>query len=262
MHKFSLILFLVLCLSIVANSQVVEVARIPALAQSFKVDKLGSFYFLNNNVLKKTDKDNNLLASYDKYSFGGISVLDVSDPLRILLFYSDFNSIVYLDNNLSELRDPIILDNLEYYDIQAVCSSTDGGFWVYDNQKSQVKSHNKNLSVVKSGVMLYSMIENDAPTEIILSTNYIFLKLNSNGIIVLDKFGNYISKVESESESIMSIDNDILYLLDSNSIKLVNIVDGHEEVIPIPELKVVDFEVSGKKMFILADKSLITFEIQ
>ncbi|MEL6988264.1 MAG: hypothetical protein AAGK97_10580, partial [Bacteroidota bacterium] len=73
--------------------------------QDFAFDKLNQLYInTRQNELLKYGNVNNLEFRYSDYDLGDIEIIDVSNPLKILLYYADFQTIVFLDNNLSEIE--------------------------------------------------------------------------------------------------------------------------------------------------------------
>ncbi|UPT66170.1 MAG: hypothetical protein M0D57_17035 [Sphingobacteriales bacterium JAD_PAG50586_3] len=60
------------------------------------VDKLDNVYVINDNEIFKYKPDGKLFNRYSNKSLGKVTMIDVSNPLKILLFYKDFSRIVYL----------------------------------------------------------------------------------------------------------------------------------------------------------------------
>lgn len=259
MKLFVFTLFLLSSCFLIA--QVQEIDRKGLKAEMFKLDKLGNFYFVENNVLTKTDKDLSPLCTFDEFSWGEITLIDVSDPLRVLVFYKDFNRVIYLDKNFAELRDPILLDDIEYFNISVLATSQQGGFWIFDNQKAQVVSLDQNLSISQKGTNLYALTNGAEVTDMQISTDYIVLKTQQNTILILDKFANYYSQVQSNVDSPFCLDNNLLYTLEDNSIYVLDINTKITDVIELPLSDIKDFEISGSKIFVLSENSLITFQI-
>ena len=65
------------------------------------VDQFESIYYLESNILfKKTKKE---LQNYSVLDKGNLSSVSVFNPLKLALFYKDFNSVTLLDNRLADL---------------------------------------------------------------------------------------------------------------------------------------------------------------
>ena len=100
----------------------------PFLAE---VDNLGRLYVVDNkNRLINYKPDLTEQYRYADKKTGFISRIDVSNPLKIVVFSDDFNKAVILDNTLSLISELNLSD--KFADITACTVSNDGNFWVYD----------------------------------------------------------------------------------------------------------------------------------
>ncbi len=261
-QNMKILINVLLCFcSIATFGQIKEISRNTVDAHLFKLDKLGNFYFVNKNVLTKTDKDLKTLCTWDNYSYGDISFVDVSDPLRILMYYADFNTLLFLDKYLTELRDPVSLDDISIYNSGAIAVAQQGGFWVYNYQNSQIVRVDQNLNIAQKGVDLYSQIKDSEIRELVVSTDYILLQTNNNKIIVLDKFANFYTKLVLKSETPICVDNEKLFYIEDKALIIYDMAKKKLYSIDIPISSVLDIEVSGNILYVLSEKSLITFKI-
>ncbi|PLX06772.1 MAG: hypothetical protein C0596_13790 [Marinilabiliales bacterium] len=258
--KFYIIIFL-LMLSVLSMAQLKEVQRQTVQTEKFDLDKLGNFYFINDNVLKKTNNKLEFITSYDLYSLGDISLFDVSNPLRILLFYKDFNAVLFIDNNFSELTDPILLDDTKYYSEDAIASNQFGGVWIYNSLNSSVVCLDKDLETVQEGMNLYSVVGDAEILEMKLSTDFIVLHFDSNELVVLDKFANFYTKYTVTEGAQFDLDNNILYTIDEDGFQIINLDLKETSFMQLELDDVRDMAVSADKLYVLAENSLITFQI-
>ena len=60
-----------------------------------------NFYLIKNSIVKKTLEST---YTYNNINLGELYKIDLFNPLQIKLFYKDQNSIVILDNKLSEIK--------------------------------------------------------------------------------------------------------------------------------------------------------------
>src|SRR6478736_4485000 len=58
-------------------------------AQLIAVDNFGNFYSSSNNGILKFSPDGKYLYRYEEFRYGKIVVIDVSNPLKMLVFYRD-----------------------------------------------------------------------------------------------------------------------------------------------------------------------------
>lgn len=98
------LLALIVCCSFTCFGQkIVPGSTEPVVADSFVgYDNLGFAYLIYNNTFTK--KKNTISLEYKNLGLGKIERADILNPLKIALFYSDFNTVVLLDNQLNEIR--------------------------------------------------------------------------------------------------------------------------------------------------------------
>ncbi len=256
-----LTLTIVLCfMTLIIFSQVKKIVEYKIDAQTFKIDKLGNYYFYADNIIDKYDSNLENKISFQDQTYGAITSIDVSDPMRILVFYENFNSVILLDNYLVNIGTSILLDDLELYSIKAVATSPLSGFLVFDSQNSQILRIDNNLRSSNMGNKLYSVINNSEATHL-LALNFILLQCDDGKLLVLDKFGNFNTSYHIEKNSQISFDNDNIYYFKNNILNCINIATKQHNVKTIPEMEIIDFEVIGTKLYILTRDKLIIFEI-
>jgi hypothetical protein len=61
-----------------------------------------NYYSIRNNILVKNSPSTTY--QYNNLGLGKISRVDFQNPLQILIFYKNFNSVVFLDNQLNEIK--------------------------------------------------------------------------------------------------------------------------------------------------------------
>jgi len=131
------------------------------------------------------------LADYTNVYLGNITSVDVSDPLRILVFYKEFNQILWLDNFLLELRSPVRLDDLYIDQAELVCSSSQGGFWIYNSLKKQIQYFNSDLRLIHESMNLQPLTGENIPCSMIEKSSIVYLNVPNTGILTFDRFGTY-----------------------------------------------------------------------
>ena len=99
-------------------------------------DNQQNYYSLKENVLSKTNSKQNF--EYKNVSLGKITKVDFQNPLQIVVFYKNFNSVVLLDNQLNEIKK--IDFNLQNnpINLEAVALSSQNQLWVYDGITSKI----------------------------------------------------------------------------------------------------------------------------
>lgn len=99
-------------------------------------DQYNSAYFTTNNVLVKFSSSERL--EYHNLSKGRISHVDISNPLMIVVFYADFNTIVFLDNQLNLIREIDFNANESRLVVAAAGLAEQNKLWIYDSVLQQL----------------------------------------------------------------------------------------------------------------------------
>ena len=80
------------------------IAAIKGDVVDFAVDNLDNVYVINSSdQVKKYNSNGDSVAVFNNVKkFGKLSFIDASNPLKLLLYYKDFSTIVTLDRLLSQ----------------------------------------------------------------------------------------------------------------------------------------------------------------
>lgn len=186
---------------------------IPSSLRTFQMDAFGIIYAIDRrNSLITYDPEMTKLFEYYNNGLGDISYLDISNPRKLLVFFRDFQKIIFLDNTLSEIeRFEWTMD--QAFDIRAIGSSRDNNIWVYDALDYKLKKINSQGTVLMESNPLQSYLDIDIiPDYIIEADNEVYLMDELNGIATFDNFGNFLTYTLIKAESI-NISNGILSYL-------------------------------------------------
>lgn len=167
------------------------IKKIKGEIASFAVDHLDNLYLLSsNNQLKKLDAKGDSVAVFNNVrNYGKVSLIDVSNPLRVLLYYKDFSTVVVLDRLLN-IRSTIDLRQQNIFQVQAVGLSYDNKLWVYDEFEHKLKK------IDEDGKLLFETTDfrqlfNEAFsfTSIFDHEGFLYLYDVKKGAFVFDYYG-------------------------------------------------------------------------
>src|SRR5215204_1345143 len=140
MNKLIGILFLLFCTTLAAQTDTSFqfVRTVKGDIVSFTVDNLDNIYLLSStNQVKKLNANGDSVAVFnDVKKYGQASLIDVSNPLKVLLYYKDFATIVVLDRFLNVVN-TIDLRKQNIFQAKAIGQSYDNRVWVYDEVENK-----------------------------------------------------------------------------------------------------------------------------
>jgi len=184
----------------------------------FTIDNIGNIYTVKDEELIKFLPNGKLFARYSNLKLGGITIVDVTNPLKVLLYYRDFQQIVFLDDQLSVNSNNVSLEAMGYEQTDLVCAGANNSFWIYHKQNNELLRFNENSQKVAFTGNLKQVLRSELSPNFMLEHNgYLFLNCPETGIYVFDMFGAF-SKIISlkDLKSFQVSENIIYYQKDSS----------------------------------------------
>ena len=228
-----------------------------------RTDPMGNVYVVNDNNLVKYDATRCLSADYTNPHLGRIHSIDVSDPLRILLYFRDHNQILWLDNYLSEIRSPLFLDELGMDQALLVCASSQGGFWVFDGLTAELKYFNAQLQIVHQSMSLNVIMDPDIPPVFMMEKNrQVFLNVPGTGILVFDRFGNHSKTLPAEVPGTFQVTDQKLYYFNGETLQSHDLRYGENEIVEIPDTgEIVHAELQPESLYLFTKSAYRVYKI-
>jgi hypothetical protein len=198
----------------------------------FAVDNLDNIYlFTSSNQLKKLSAQGDSVAAYnDVKKFGKATSIDVSNPLRVLLYYKDFLTVVTLDRLLN-IRSVIDLRKSNIIQANAIGLSYDNNIWVYDEANSKLKKIDDQGKVLLE-TPDFRQLFGDAPSpqSVFDQDGYVYMYDSAKGVYVFDYYGALKNKIlitgwkdfRVAGKYIYGITNDTLQRYQINTFRLDN----------------------------------------
>ena len=99
-------------------------------------DGLENLYYIKDNTLFKKNKSE--LWQYKNVYLGNLTHVDIQNPLKIVLFYENFNTIIMLDNQLSETQKINFSKNNEPIIVAVAGNASQNKLWIYNSISQQI----------------------------------------------------------------------------------------------------------------------------
>ena len=201
MQKSIGIFLISIIISVCAKTQTTEpyklISTIVGDVVDFTVDNLDNVYVITNtNQLKKYGPAGDSVAVYNNVkNFGKATAIDVSNPLKVLLYYKDFATIVVLDR-LFQVRNIIDLRQQNIFEVNAIGQSYDNNIWLYDESDSKLKKIDETGKVLLE-TPDFRLLFNDAPhiKNIYDQDGFVYLYDPNQNVFVFDYYGTLRNKI-------------------------------------------------------------------
>jgi hypothetical protein len=99
-------------------------------------DQFGFYYTVKNNVLYKVDEKESF--EYKNPSLGKITKVDLQNPLKIVIFYEAFNTVILLDNQLNETQKINFSEAINPLVSAAIGIASQNQLWIYNSLNQQI----------------------------------------------------------------------------------------------------------------------------
>ena len=256
-NKLFKILLLPLAVFLMAYQTMDKIKTVETKSDFITSDNLGNVYVINGEELSKYDLNGNLFQRFSSKRFGKISAVDVSNPLKILVFYKDFSTLVFLDDMLAETGNIINLSELMLEQTSLSCTSHNSCFWVYDPISFQLIRINQYLNKIQqTGNLVQQLNIPLNPNFMLESNNWVYLNNPQTGILVFDIYGTYYKTIAIKGlASFQIIDNKIFYQ-ETNALKSYDLKTLDYGMINLPDTAILGVRFSEKMICIQKEKQI------
>ena len=170
------------------------IKSIPISANILQVDEIGNAYVVRkDNGFIKFNENGDSIANYISIANGNIAFVDVTNPLRVMLYYPKFAKLVLLDRMLAP-KNELNLRKLNQLNSNVIATSAEGNLWVYDQFNATLNKLDMQLNTMIQGNDLRQQLSVlPRPTCLLERDRKIYMVDSSQGVLVFDQYGSYLT---------------------------------------------------------------------
>lgn len=219
-------------------------------------DGFENYFYVKNNILFKKQTSNTL--QYQNLSLGKLTKVDITNPLKIVLFYEEFNSVIIVDNQLNEIQKIDFSKNDVPIVASAIGISGQNQLWVYNSLNQQIGLYDLTTGFYKNlGVPIketFSYYQTDF--------NYFHWIDKQNQWMSCTIFGRVFSNGKIDLyDQIQIIENNKLLYLKDNQLYLKDILKDTLFEIEIVEKTFANFYYKDQILSIFTNKGISNYKI-
>lgn len=169
----------------------------PAPVADAALDNLGNLYLVSESgQVKKYGPDGDSISVFNGVRRNGkLHTLDVSNPMRPLLFYKDFGQVVLLDRFLA-VQGTLELRRQQIQQPLAAAMSFDNKVWVFDGMSNKLKKLDEQGNLLQETPDLRQVFAGGVqPQQIFDQGGWVYLFDPAEGLFVFDYFGTFKRKI-------------------------------------------------------------------
>jgi hypothetical protein len=245
------------------SSKLLLIKEYNIIATDFNVDQMGNIYVLSkNNQLKKYNDKGDSIAVYNLSKRNGkLTAIDVTNPLKLLLYFKDFSTIITTDR-LLQVTNTIDLRKFNIYQVNTIATSYDGQYWFYDEQEAKIKKINDQGKITQQTVDLRQVLKKlPTPQKIINNDNLLYVYDKQQGVFVFDYYGALKKTVPFNNCENVYIYNQTIYGFNADTLYKQNTTQNKSIKIPIPVLpKIIKTVVASGNIYFLHSKGIYVYK--
>jgi hypothetical protein len=271
MKKPGIISFMLCCVAALASmaqsdSAFQFVKTIKGNYSYFNVDNLDNIYLITgNNRLKKINANGDSVAVFnDVKRYGNPYSIDVTNPLKVLLYYKNFSTIVTLDRLLA-IRNTINLRTQNIFLVNSISLSYDNNIWLFDEEDFKLKKLDEQGRLMQETVSWRLLFDSvPSPQRIIDRENFVYLYDPEKGFYVFDYYGAFKnrltflnwSNVEVSGKIMYGFSNGMLFSYELNSLQL------KEYKLPAFFGETLAIKAMNRKIYVLKNEGIDIYKIR
>ena len=222
----------------------------------YGVDEFGAVFYSKENVLYKKNSEGTL--SYQHINLGKLTSVSIQNPLKIILFYKDFNSIVILDNRLNELLDPV---TVQKFNVALVGYAPENNVWLYSEDFNTLQLFDYFTQKINLQTQPLGFYQKDFFAKELIADNDKVWLTGKKGILLFNQYASYIdyfyfseiSKLQPYKEGFFFLQEKTLHFFDGAEVYKVNLTFDKN-----PE----SYFIRYGKLYVFSGNMLTTYTIK
>lgn len=224
--------------------------------QIFGVDTFGTFYYSDKNG-SFYKKDADTIISYANFQLGKITTANAFNPLKINLFYQDFNTVIILDNRLAEISKIDFNLLQDYKNVSFVSTGFDNTLWLFNQDLQQLELYDYlNNKTRFRAVPIQSPV-----LDLKSDYNYCFM-LTEAYLYVYNYSGSLLRKLKNTGFTQMAFSKAHVILKKENNLFLLPKNTSDLQAIKTPNLLINQFLVTNETVYIYHDEMLHRYQLK
>jgi len=230
------------------------------IAQTYiGTDAYNNNYFIDEMAFYKKGPDGNFV--FKDFSLGAIEKIDIINPLKIMLFYQQTNTVVFVDNKLNEVE-RISFNNLqEFVNLSAAGNAGNNRIWLFNVDTQQLELFDYRLE---------RKLQSSLPMEgnlvaMASNFNYCYL-LFEDTLITYNVYGSFLSEIPITNARFITQNDEDVWIVKNNEVFRYTEPGLHEtkkpsteKKVPLPEITVKQLHLTQDFLYIYDGKTLHQF---
>ena len=220
------------------------------------IDNFETTYYVINNELFKSEKGI-VLSTYSNIQLGQITSVNTFNPLKIVVFYKAFNTVIILDNRLSEMFKLDFNTIQPFKDITHITTGIDNTIWLFNQTTQQLENYDykANATRIKALPIQSEVIDLKSNYNFswLLTKDYLYSYNYVGSLLSKIKNTGFTKLIQTNGNLILQKENQLFYLPKDTEVFLE---------LKISKLLIKQFFVTNETVYIYDDEFLYQYRLK
>lgn len=207
------------------------------------VDAQGGLYYIKKNTLYKETSSETF--EFKNFQLGIMGNVDILNPLKITVFFPEYQTAVILDNKLNQMRSIAFAMEPPFLNIKKATTANDNRLWTFneDNQQLELYNYRDNTNQQLSRPLSenYTTHKSDF--------NFCYLLTDTN-LRLYNIYGSLLKSIPNDGIQKMTLSNDKLVILKKDKLFFLTENLSKEVSIKTPDLNIKDLYLFDEFLYI------------
>ena len=223
------------------------------------------FVTTSTNQFKKISVSGDSVSVFnDVKKYGNPSLIDINNPLKILLYYKNFATVVFLDRLLT-LRGSLNFRSSNIFAAKAVATSYDNHLWLFDEQDFTLKKIDESGRVLLASNDIRNQIgATPSATSIMDRENVVYVYDIDKGFFLFDYYGAYRKTIPVTGWDFVNVSGNLLYGFKDGKLITYQMDTNMEKQFLLPSAFARNraLKAVNGKLYLLKEEGVYVFEIK
>jgi len=251
-----ILLYILIVMSVsVQAQQLAPVASTPLEADTFVgIDTYKNTYFIRDFELYKEGPLGNYV--FKDFQLGPIASVDIINPLNVVVFYQEVNTVVFLDNRLNEIERINFNIIPEFINVGMATNAGNNRLWLFniDTQQLELYNYRNQRQTIVSQPFNGQLLAQAS------NFNYCYV-LTESALYAFNIYGSPLWKEAADGVTQVVQHNNSILLEQNNELYYYVEKDKDPLKITTPELSIKNIQLTQDFLYIYDGENVHTFTL-
>jgi len=207
------------------------------------VDKYENIYSIDKNIFFKTTDQKQY--QFSALQLGEITSVDILNPLKIVLFYKELNTVVILDDKLNEIERVRFNEFADFRDLSFATKAEKNTLWIFNknSQELEVFDYKQNKTLAKSFPIPEKILDMKS------NFNYCWI-LTSKSLKRFNIYGSFLDEFPVNQIFQINFYNKYVLMADEEGLIFFDYKKQKPERLRLPQKKIESFYSANENIYI------------